>query len=64
MSTWEDVQASAEATGCRCPLAAGMTRLQIDALGGGCQMPDFCCPTLDKYRRLTKHVPDDASQPN
>ncbi len=55
MSTWTDVQANATTSGCRCSLREGMTRLELNELGGGCRMPDHCCATLDKYRRLTPH---------
>ena len=52
-NTWQSVQSSAQVTRCKCKLTPGMNRTALVALGGGCKMPSFACPTLDKYRRLT-----------
>ena len=36
---------------CRCGLNKRTTRADLDALGGGCTMPAYCCPRLDAVRR-------------
>ena len=41
---------------CRCLLSARTTANDLAKMGGGCTMPDYCCPRLDALRRFTGPV--------
>lgn len=36
---------------CNCGITPSTTDQQLHALGGGCTMPWYACPTLDSLRR-------------
>ncbi len=36
---------------CNCKVKVSMTLEEINRLGGGCTMPSWCCPVLDRVRR-------------
>lgn len=40
---------------CRCKIKPNMTLMEINRLGGGCTMPGWCCPVLDRVRREIGH---------
>lgn len=50
-------------TRCTCDIKPGMTRAQLVDLGGGCTMPAFCCPQLDKVRRAMRPDPEPKREP-
>lgn len=47
----EEALADPRAVDCHCAFTDGMTFDDLVTLGGGCTMPSFCCPTLDRIRR-------------
>lgn len=36
---------------CRCKIGVHATSEDLQAMGGGCTMPGWCCPRLDAVRR-------------